>query len=204
MSLQALYFSFQSGWRHYTRCKSVGTKHVLDAIRSDDKQQIAVCCGVHLTKRKILILNENLHSLLELDLESGERTTLLSVDPGYISAFYVGDDDNILIVRTEQEKIEDDESYAEYDSDKFYNKTIVELQYYFRKNNKSVYYQIKNVLECLEVIYSEKDKQLSLFIKADEGIVLVLLELLEYFDSDIEQPVRENRELCTSSNGILE
>ena len=107
------------------------------------------------------------------------RTTLLSVDPGYISAFYVGDDDNILIVRTEQEKIEDDESYAEYDSDKFYNKTIVELQYYFRKNNKSVYYQIKNVLECLEVIYSEKDKQLSLFIKADEGIVLVLLELLE-------------------------
>lgn len=191
MSLRGVIFSHFSRDGGIYSANLSGTKHVLDAIRSDDKQQIAVCCGVHLTKRKILILNENLHSLLELDLESGERTTLLSVDPGYISAFYVGDDDNILIVRTEQEKIEDDESYAEYDSDKFYNKTIVELQYYFRKNNKSVYYQIKNVLECLEVIYSEKDKQLSLFIKADEGIVLVLLELLEYFDSDIEQPVRK-------------
>lgn len=167
------------------------TRGILKAILKDEKEQKVVCCGIHSEKRKILILNEYTHFLTELNLESGESRVLMQMNPGYISAYYVGEEDDILLIRVRTEDTdeveENDNSEAGGRLEKRLSRENIELTYFFqngKQKDKCGRYGIENVKECLGVSYDEKYRQLSMFAMIQEQMKLLIIEIPEYKSID--------------------
>ena len=208
LSLSGIIFSHFGRDGTVYKANLQGTRGLLEALQQDDKQQTAACCGMHPKKRKILILNESSSLLMELDLDSGERTVLFRTTPGHVSAFYIGKYDNILAIRSKQEPKDYNDEYEErgifkrifhalYEEDneeeeykeeeyeeeedlelKQVNNAEIELSCYFRKRNQMLYCGI-DALAYLGCLYSEEYGQMSLFMKSEEGIVLLILDVEE-------------------------
>ena len=193
MSLSGIVFS-HFDVRGIYKAKLDKTTGFLEAILHDDRQQIVRCCGIHPIKRKILLYNEDSNLLTELNIENGEKTNLFGVFPGDISAYYVGSQDNILIIRIRMDNAEveyDDTSIDEAEKriNAIHNATV-EIDYYFRKNHKIAYYGY-NAIECLGAEYSDEYNEISLFMKTEQGIELMILELELSYDFDGSK-IKEN------------
>lgn len=185
LALKGIIFSHMDREGNIYKADFRHTTGILDAILKDETEQKVVCCGIHPTKRKILILNEQTNMLTELDLENGESHFQVRVSPGYIYAWYVGAQEDILIVRTSMEQ-----SYDEEDDDliswlkKEPQKEDMEIRYYSRNRNngedrcdKAV---ITDIKRCLGVSYSESYRQLSIFVVRQNQIELLIEKIPEH------------------------
>lgn len=172
LSLKGILFSHSDREGNLVRADFRRAEGTLKALRKDEREQRIVCCGVHPSKRRILVLNVQTDTLTELDLENGESRFTKQAGPGYIQAWYMGEQDDILVLRTWQQG----------------NTERLELYYHFRNGEETEdgyeYFSMNGWQKCLGASFSSKYRQLSLFLKGQNSIRLWLIGLPEYNHMD--------------------
>lgn len=106
ISLYGINFSHYNSGEGETVCATFAdARYVQEALERKEEQEFSVCCAIHPSERKILLLNQRTNVLAELNLDSGERRTLGEPILFLEYAEYIAENGDLFLLSSEPKSV---------------------------------------------------------------------------------------------------